>query len=563
MWKPSPRSYRLLAALLLVAILAGVLLVDLGPASRTERLATLLAGLLLGTGLREWLTGLWGRRCLLRAEAAWARGEAPAAVLEALPRRIRVTGELGYRIDLLRGAAHLAQGDRDRAWMDHLEAQLARLPLWRRLLVAPYFRQVPERPSDRRLAWGDRLIRLAPAMPRLRHLQGILLLRRATDAFLPRAWERFSEALPLAAEDPMILEDLMLAGLHHGQEELALRALRQLVDRHGDPRLPWDRTAPALLLLRNERWSEALALVAPLPPGLRSHPMHWLAESVARRRLGDREGAWRAVEVGVARLPEAFRLWMERYQVALERREEEAALQSLERAWELIPEGEEGQPLRHEWHLRRSEFAFWWEDDPEFAWELLAKVPPERQGDHHPPLALQLRVALGEYEEAYREVTDRLAAQPEDLDLLMLQADCLAGLEAWEALPPFLEGLGEAARARSAYWHLHGLALANLGEPGPARMDLERAARMDPHHLRYLLDAGHACAELGEWERAEGHWRQALQVDSQSEEALIQLADARRELQDIEGSRRYLRECLLHHPESRDAQDRLAELEAN
>ena len=86
---------------------------------------------------------------------------------------------------------------------------------------------------------------------------------------------------------------------------------------------------------------------------------------------------------------------------------------------------------------------------------------------------------------------------------------------------------------------------------------------MDPHQLRHLLDAGHACAELGEWERAESHWRQALQVDSQSEEALIQLADARRELQDIEGSRRYLRECLLHHPESRDAQARLAELEAN
>ena len=145
----------------------------------------------------------------------------------------------------------------------------------------------------------------------------------------------------------------------------------------------------------------------------------------------------------------------------------------------------------------------------------------------------------------------------------MLQADCLAGLEAWEALSPFLDGLGEVARTRSAYWHLRGLALANLGNPLPARQDLERAARMDPTSLRYLLDAGHACAELGEWERAEGHWRQALQSDSQSEEALIQLAEARRELQDPEGSRRYLRECLLHHPESEDAQVRLAELEAN
>ena len=563
MWKRFPRATRILAALLLAALLAGALLADAGTAQRTERLVTLAAGLLLGTGLRIWLTGLWGRRCLLRAERAWAADASPEAVLRILPRRLRVAGEVGYRIELLRGAALLAQGDRDRAWMAHLESQLARLPLWRRLLVAPYFHQVPERPSDRRLAWGDRLIRLAPAMPRLRHLQGILLLRRATDAFLPQAWERFAEALPLAAEDPMILEDLMQAGLHHGQEGLALKALRQLLDRHGDPRLGWDRAAPALHLLKQERWAEALALVSPLPPAHRSHPMHWLAESVARRRLGDLEGAWAAVEAGVARLPEAFRLWMERHQVALERREDTHARQSLDRAWELIPPGEEGASLRHEWHLRRSEFAFWWEDDPGFAWELLAKVPPERQGDHRPPLALQLRVAQGEYEAAYREVTELLAGRPGDVDLLMLQADCLAGLEAWEALPPFLDGLGESARTRSAFWHLRGLALANLGDPAPARQNLERAARMDPHHLRYLLDAGHACAELGDWERAESHWRQALQVDSQSEEALIQLADARRELQDPEGSRRYLRECLLHHPESQDAQSRLAELEAN
>jgi tetratricopeptide (TPR) repeat protein len=73
----------------------------------------------------------------------------------------------------------------------------------------------------------------------------------------------------------------------------------------------------------------------------------------------------------------------------------------------------------------------------------------------------------------------------------------------------------------------------------------------------------HACAELGDWDRAEGHWRQALHVDPQAEEALIHLAEARRELEDLDGARRYLRECLLHHPESVDAQTRLAELEAN
>jgi Tfp pilus assembly protein PilF len=149
------------------------------------------------------------------------------------------------------------------------------------------------------------------------------------------------------------------------------------------------------------------------------------------------------------------------------------------------------------------------------------------------------------------------------VDLLLLQADCLAGMEAWEALLPYLDGLGEACRERPAFWHLRGLGHANHGEHLTARMDLERAVRMDPRELRYLLDAGHACSELGDWDRAEGHWRQALQMEPQAEEPLIHLAEARRELQDLDGARRYLRECLLHHPDSQDAQTRLAELEAN
>jgi tetratricopeptide (TPR) repeat protein len=172
-------------------------------------------------------------------------------------------------------------------------------------------------------------------------------------------------------------------------------------------------------------------------------------------------------------------------------------------------------------------------------------------------------VAEGDYETAFNEVRTLLEKRPEDVELLLLQADCLAGMDAWEALRPFLDGLGEACRERPSFWHLRGLARANLGEPLPARLDLERAARMDPHGLRYLLDAGHACAEVGDWDRAEAHWRQALQVDPQAEEALIHLAEARRGLVDLDGARRYLRECLLHHPESHDAQARLAELEAN
>lgn len=522
--------------------------------------ATAMAGCWLGWALRQaWIYPAQ----LARAEAMWGAGEPASAVAECLSRAPLATGELGYRIHLLRSAAHHALGYRDRAWLDALEAQLSRLPLWKRLAVSPAFRRVPGTPSARRLAWGDRLIRLAPRMARLRHLQGILLLRSGREDALAQAWVQFEAALPLAWDDVLVLEDLMLAGLQHERGDVAERALAVLTARHGDPRLPWDRGAAGMHLLRKGRHAEALALVQGLPPERRDHPLLWLSESVSRRRLGDLEGAWQVVESAVAHLPEAFRLWMERYQIALERRQDDEALRSLERAWRTIPTGEEGASLREEWQLRRAEFAFWWEDQPDFAKDLLEKLPPGQHGDHHPPLFLQIRVALGEYEAAYGEVSALLLETPEDEDLLLLQADCLAGMEAWEALLPYLDGLGEGCREHAAFWHLRGLARANLGDHLPARLDLERAVRKDPQNLRYLLDAGHGCAELGDWDRAEGHWRQALQVDSQSEEALIHLAEARRELEDLEGARRYLRECLLHHPDSADAQARLAELEAN
>jgi tetratricopeptide (TPR) repeat protein len=563
MWNRLLTGLRVGAALFLIAILAGATLVDPAPATRGEVLITLLLSLALGTWLRQTLTTAWARPRLQRAEAAWAEGTPPGTVLAKLPARIRVSGELGYRIELLRGQCLWAEGRKDLAWVAFLRAQLLRTPLLWRPLVARCFRAVPGHPSDRRIAWGGWLIRRVPRMARLRHLHGILLLRQTSEAALSAAWQRFGEALPLAADDPMLLEDLLLASLQHGREPLAERALDLLQHRFGDPRLPWDRALPAFHRLQQGRWQEALALVAPLAPDQRDQPMPWLVEITARRNLGDREGAWQAVEAGLARLPRAFRLWLERYQTALERREEGIALQSLERAWDLIPEGPEGDVLRQEWRLRRAEFAFWWEDDPDTAWDMLQQLPAAWRNSHHPPLALQVQVARGEYEAAYRDVAALLAAQPADLDLLFLQAECLAGMETWEALLPFLDGLEEKARARPGFWHLRGLALANLGEALPARLALERAARMDPDDLRCLLDAGHGCAELGEWERAEQYWREALLVDGQSEEALIHLAEARRELQDPEGSRRYLRECLLHHPHSADAQLRLAELEAN
>ncbi len=556
----------LLVVVLCAPALAGLVLLARGPEALPPgwAVATVTATMGLGAWLGALLRTRWiDRPRLLRAERCWADGDHPYDVLQTLGYPLWNRGELGYRILLLQSTLHFALGYRDRAWLEALEAQLARLPFWKRVLVSRAFQKVPGTPAASYLAWGRRLISWAPHMGRLRHLQGILLLRNSEPEALHQAWIHFEDALPLSWDDPLILEDLLLAGLQHGKEDVAERALAVLTARHGDSRLPWDRGTAGMHLLRNGRYVEALALVQGLPPERRTHPLHWLAETVSRRQLGDREGAWRVIESALERLPGAFRLWMERYQIALELHRDSVALETLERAWTTLPEGGEGDSLRQEWQLRRAEFAFWWEDRPTFAKELLDKVPPEHQGDHHPPLRLQLQVAEGEYETAYASVLTLLKEQPEDVDLLLLQADCLAGMDAWEALLPFLDGLGETCRERASFWHLRGLARANREEHLQARLDLERAVRMDPQGLRYLLDAGHACSELGDWDRAEGHWRQALHVDPQAEEALIHLAEARRELDDLDGARRYLRECLLHHPQSVDAQTRLAELEAN
>ena len=556
---PLSRPIQGILLLLLAILLAGTGWV-MGAGSAWLLVGALVLGGWLGWALRQ--VGIYPG-LLARAEARWAASAPASEVAELLGRAPLARGELGYRIHLLRGLAHASIGYKDRAWLDLLEAQLVRQSWWKHWLLSRAFRQSSGTPTARRLAWGAWLIRLAPRMGRLRHLQGILLLRSSRSDALHRAWEHFEAALPLSWDDPLVLEDLMLAGLQHGREDMVEQALAVLSTRHGDGRIPWDRGAAGMHLLRKDLPAEALALVQGLPPERRDQPALWLVETVSRRHLGDREGAWRIIEVALAQHPDSFRLWVERYQIALELHRDREARRSLDLAWPTIPSGSEGTALREEWHLRRAEFAFWWEDDPAFARELLASVPIDSQGDHHPPLRLQIQVAEGQFEAAYAEVVTLLQASPDDPDLLLLQAECLLGMDAWEALLPFLQGLGETCRERPSFWHLRGLAHANLGEGLPARLDLERAVRMDPQTLRYLLDAGHACAELGDWDRAESHWRKALQLEPQEEETLIHLAEARRELEDLEGARRYLRECLLHHPDSLEAQTHLAELEAN
>lgn len=516
----------------------------------------------LGVAAAAFAAGLWVRRRFIelpklrKAETAWASGAPASEVAALLPPASG--GELGRQIHLLRGQAYTALDYRDSAWAAYREADLARIAWPLREAVRACFGPLPERPSSLRVRTAAFLSKLAPGSARLHHLIGLLRLRRGE---AEAAWVRFEQALPLASEDPLLLEDLMRAGFSLDHEALGEQALALLAGRHGDPRVLWDRPAAIHFLLRRGRMLDALALARTVPPPLRAHPLHWLGESVPLRVLGNLEISWKVLDLGLQQLPQAFPLWMERSKLALDLQKDDEALAALDKAEQCLPE--KGDAPRQEWSLRRAEAAWWIEGDAELAWKLISDLPADQQGDQHPPLRLQLLSALGRHAEALDEIKTRLKDRPKDPDLLLLQADCMAGLEAWSDMLPFLDALPARCREQATYWHLRGLTLAHLDDRLGARMELERAARMDPNRIRHLLDAGHACAELGEWGRAESHWRQALELDPASEEALIQLSDARRELHDAEGSRRYLRECLMHYPDSADAQDRLAELEAN
>lgn len=530
------------------------------PLVRRTFLVALILGYALGALARRlWL---WPRR-LAQAEVRWAAGAPPSEVLDALGPPPLAFGELAYRMTLLRARAQAALGFERQAWADGLEAQLRRLPPGLGLLASLAFRNPSDRPSRRRLAFGDGLLRWAPNLGRLWHLQGILLRRTKDPEDEARAWVCFQAAVPRSMEDPAVLDDLLRAGLAEEREALVEACLDLLQSHHGDPRVPWHRGGAGLYLLQRGRPLEALALARGLPETRRQEPLVWLVEAASRRALGDAPGAWEVVEAALARHPESFVLWIERHAIALDLGRADEASQSLDRAWPCIPEGPEAQVPREEWHRRRAEFAFYWEGNPGLALQLLEALPPDRQGHHHPPLRLQLLVAEGRFDEAQAALTPLLATLPQDPDLQLLQAECLLGLEAWDALMPYLNGLGEVCRERPTFWHLRGLALAHAGDHAASRQDLERAARLDPRDVRLLLDAGHASAELADWTRAEAQWRRALELEPQDEEALVHLAEARREMEDLEGARRYLRECLLHHPNSTDAQLRLAELERN
>lgn len=525
--------------------------------------------LLMVLGAGRWAYDHWILpRALRKAEMRWDNGAPASEITDLLHGARFANGEIGYRIQLLLGRAHFALGFRSQAWSDFFQAQCVRLPLWKRLFVRPFFRRLPRQIRPWRFRYGRALLRLAPTMPHLPHRLGILYLRRNQDGDVSRAWEHFRAVLPLAAEDPLLLEDLMLASLSRGDRALSEPALALLVQRHGDPRLPWDRSAPSAYFLQQGRAADALTLLHGLPMAYRTEPWHWAGEARALRGLGDDTGAWASLEEGLARFPESFRLWMERHQLAMDSGRQEEARHCLSRA-ELSLPSEAAPELRWEWQARRAEFAYWVDGNALAAWEFLRTVPADHRGFMNPPLDLELQVSLGDFENALHRCKELLEARPGDPSLLLLQGECLAGLEAWGALLDFLEGLGPEPRKRAAFWHLLGLAHGHQGHQGnqgdalASRMELERAAMMQPDDLRLVLDAGRACALLSEWERSESHWRQALHLDQTCEEALVHLAECRNALHDPDGARRFLRECLVHHPNSSQAHERLSELESN
>jgi tetratricopeptide (TPR) repeat protein len=562
-----PASRQLLALAILVALGAGWMLLaqrlveapfDLGLTSALG----LAAVLVLASGWAGWaVRQAWMYPPLLqKAEVLWAENGRPEDVEAILSGAVLARGELGFRVGTLRGHALLAQGRRDLAWLAYLQAELARLPFLARILVAPLFQVQDEENRPWRLRRARWMLHVAPRMARLRHLLAVLHLRDPDSGAHARAWTLLEESLTLGAEDPLLLEDALLTGLRRDLPELRDKALALLMARHMDPRLRWERAGVAAALNAAGRSVEALLLARSVPAEMRSGPDLWAVEAQACRSLGDMDAADRAVEDGLKRFPSDFRLWMESHALALEDRAFDDALDDLEQAGKAADPEDPSQAW--EVTLRRAEFAWWVDGDATAAREHLSKVPQEHRGDRIPPLELHLQVALGECQTAFPAIQALLASHPQNVGVMLLHGECLAGLDAWDTLLDFLNSRGEILGEEASYWHLRGLCLAHSDKALEARDNLERAARMDPGALRFVLDAAHACAELGEWERSESHWRQALHLEVSCEEALIHLAEARLALHDQAGAIRCLRECLLHHPESQEGQLRLAELEA-
>jgi len=413
-------------------------------------------------------------------------------------------------------------------------------------------------------------------MPWLRLRLAEAVIQREGDA--PWAWDLLVDTVPLAQDDPLLLERLMIMALERiqathdrppylGNQDWSPRAprvfreaLALLCNRHGGFQNVWDRTPPAAYRFHQGQLLEALFLVRSVPQQRRSRLLCEI-EVMALHRIGDFQSAWAALGTSLKDHPGSFRLWMERFQGALSLGNTSLARESLDLAEKCLPP-DSAHPTALEWRLQRAAFAHRVDQDGHLAWRLLTTLPAALQ-ERNAHLLAQVLISLERYDEAQEQLRIAAAHHPADLELRMLQAECLAGTGAWKALIPFLDSMPAEARERAAFWHFRGLAWAHLDDQLKAQADLEAAARLAPRDLRVILDAGHASADLGDHDRAEEHWRQALHLAPESQEALYQMACTRHALHDPEGARRFLRECLIHNPDDESAQAFLAELEAH
>ncbi len=509
-------------------------------------------------------------------QVAWHSGVSPKSVLSAIRGTSLASGELGYRLRLLESTLQWSLGEYPAARTLARKGHLCRLSPFSRWTVQAFLAWAEARESQRALKWGRLLLHWVPDMPHLRHCIARIALKLEGETSW--IWNLWVGTVPLAQDDPLLLQDLMLLALERieasrqhpvrlGPQEWSPQvpfvfeeALRLLLHRHGDPQCPWDRTAPAHHLLQAGRPLEAI-LVARSAPRTRRSRLLCEIEVMALHRLGDFQGGWAALEASLGDHPQSFRLWMERYHGALSLGNTALARESLDLAEKCLPP-DSTDPAALEWRLHRAAFAHRVDQDDDLAWKLLVTLPAALQ-EKNSHLLTQVLIALEHFEEAQERLRIAALRHPADLELQMLQVQCMAGLGAWKALIHFLEALPPEARERAAFWHFRGLAWAHLDDPIKAQANLEAAARLAPRELRVVLDAGHAAAEMGDHERAEEHWRQALHLAPESQEALYQMACTRHSQRDPEGARRFLRECLLRNPEDESAQAFLAELENN
>jgi tetratricopeptide (TPR) repeat protein len=511
-------------------------------------------------------------RVFRKAEHLWASRAPVAEVLAAAEPLAKAVGELGYRGYMLRSWAFFALGQRHIAELMAELAYIAREPWWvrRPVRICMRFNKAGRQwPSSLAAA----LIPDYPIFCRTWAKEGIA---SKDDGTASNGWSLMLACASLACDDPLFLDGCMAMALgrlesnqngkgrsRSGPEARALleRCMALLLHKHSDPRLPWNRGRLAAYLSSERRDDAVLALCGGLPPAFRSVDI-WLLEARTWGRVGNLNSAWAAIDSAVKVHPSSYRLWLEAYRIAMARSDARAAFKSLEHAGRYSA-SQCAPHDRWEFDLAKSEYCFWVEGNAGAAWKHLSNVPEKQLEGCRPLYKAQLLLSQNSFEEAYSNISELLISQPSNTDLRLMQSEAMAGMGAWEALLPYLASLGEEAGGRAGYWHLMGMANKGMANSAQSREDFERAAWMESFNIRYIIDAGAACVELGEYARSEQYWKRAIKLDPHNKEALLGLAYSSESRHDLAAAKSLLRECLIHHPDFQPAYEMLLRLDAN